>query len=186
MTDATSPETWRPIAGFDGWYDVSDHGNVRSWRHNKWGRRSEPRPISPGVHTDGRRVVFLKNSQGKGINKKVHALVMEAFAGPRPQGKEVCHNDGNAANNHVSNLRYDTHLANSADTVKHKRSPKGVRNGMHLLTPEQVLAIIADWETGRFYQRELADKHGVRRTTVNNIVHGYTWGWLTGKTPAAA
>ena len=177
-------ESWRPIVGFDGRYDVSDHGNVRSWRH-RWGRRSEPLPISPGVQSDGRRVVFLVDPHGKGINKKVHALVMEAFVGPRPEGKEVCHNDGDASNNRLDNLRYDTHLANSADTVKHKRSPKGVRNGMNVLTPEQVLAIVADWETGQFYQREIAEKYGTARTTVNGIVHGYIWGWLTGKASAA-
>ncbi|WP_248099523.1 HNH endonuclease signature motif containing protein [Corynebacterium kefirresidentii] len=53
------------------------------------------------------------------MQKKVHRLVMAAFVGPCPDGMEVCHNDGNPANNYVGNLRYDTHQANYADMFIH-------------------------------------------------------------------
>lgn len=50
----------------------------------------------------------------------VHRLVMAAFVGPCPDGIEVCHNNGNPADNRLSNLRYGTHSENQLDQVKHK------------------------------------------------------------------
>ena len=49
----------------------------------------------------------------------VHRLVLEAFKGPAPKGLIGCHNDGNAANNSLQNLRWDTPLSNVEDTIKH-------------------------------------------------------------------
>jgi len=183
VLDATRlPEVWKPVVGFEGWYDVSSHGNVRSWHSNKWGRRQTPRPIKPATQSDGRKAVFfVRPGDPKGYNFKVHVLVMEAHVGPRPAGMEICHNDGDASNNYVGNLRYDTHRANCADTLKHGRTPKGAKNGMNVLTPEVVLAIIADVDSGKYLQREVGDRHGVPRTTVSSITNGHTWSWLTGR-----
>lgn len=177
-------EEWKPVVGFEDWYDVSSHGAVRTWHNNRWGRAKSPRLVSQATHADGRKAVFLTHPDAeKGTNFKVHVLVMAAFVGPRPEGHEICHNDGNPANNVVSNLRYDTHQANSDDTVAHGRSPKGTRNGMNVLEADAVFAILEMMDTGRFTQREVAERFNVARTAVNNIVHGYTWGWLTGRSP---
>lgn len=58
--------------------------------------------------------------EGSRRGKAGHSLVAEAFIGTRPEGFEVCHNDGNPANNHVSNLRYGTRSENVLDEVSHE------------------------------------------------------------------
>lgn len=56
---------------------------------------------------------------GVPTTKNVHQLVAEAFLGPRPEGMEVCHNNGQAHDNRAVNLRYDTHSNNQRDQVTH-------------------------------------------------------------------
>lgn len=49
--------------------------------------------------------------------------MLTAFVGPRPDGMVTCHNDGNPANNNLSNLRWDTQSNNQLDAVKHGTHP---------------------------------------------------------------
>ena len=58
-------------------------------------------------------------TQGKNKIRYVHSLVAESFIGPRPEGMEVCHNDGDPTNNHLDNLRYGTSSGNELDKVRH-------------------------------------------------------------------
>lgn len=110
-----TPETWRPIPGFPD-YEVSDTGKVKSFKRGVlWGRKLKLSPDSWGYL----RATLLIN--GRSYIKGVHQLVMLAFVGPCPEGMEICHNDGNPINNHLGNLRYDTHKANIQDAVRHGR-----------------------------------------------------------------
>jgi hypothetical protein len=107
-------EEWRPIPGFDG-YEVSNLGRVVSYR------RRRPVLLNPRTRESGHLAVGLRVNPSD-FNPKtrlVHQLVMEAFVGPCPEGLEVCHNNGNPADNVLSNLRYDTHSANAQDSVRH-------------------------------------------------------------------
>ena len=92
----------------------------------------------------------------------VHQLVAEAFLGPCPQGMEVCHNDGDRANNKLENLRYDTRKANHADKRVHGTLRVGDNCPASKLTAEQVLAIRASPDSAV----ELSGQFGV---TVHNI-----------------
>lgn len=177
-----SNEEWKVIDGFDNYYDVSTCGSVRSWRRGRYGRSETPRNLRPGQKASGHWLVCLMRD-GESTPRTVHSLVAQTFLGPRPDRMEVCHNDGNPSNNHLSNLRYDTHKANAQDMVSHSRSPKGVRNGQNVLSEDDVLAIVRARQEGAF-QREIAAKFGVSRSAVNNILNGYHWTWLTGITPA--
>src|SRR5262245_33311629 len=58
---------------------------------------------------------------------RVHQLALEAFVGPRPEGCECCHNDGDHTNNALSNLRWDTAKANAADQARHGTQVRGSR-----------------------------------------------------------
>lgn len=122
-------ETWREVVGFEGSYEVSSQGRVRS----------VPRTItySDGrrVHADGRilsiqrdpggyRAVEL-NRHGMAHRRLVHRLVLEAFVGPAPAGTEGCHGDGDRANNDLTNLRWDTRSANARDRVRHGTDANG-------------------------------------------------------------
>ena len=125
-------EEWRPVVGYEGSYEVSAHGRVRSVdrtvefkngvRRSFHGRAIKPQPTKGG-HL--RVTLCLGDSRRK---TRVHRLVLEAFVGPCPEGMEGCHNDGNPQNNHVDNLRWDTRGNNCLDTVKHGRNPMTIRN----------------------------------------------------------
>jgi hypothetical protein len=117
MTDL--PEEWRAAAGWEGFYLVSSHGRVWSVdRVNSYGRRVKGRILKPYVTVKGHLLLGLCRD-GKRRNVKVHRLVATTFFGEPDAGQEVCHWDGNPANNHVGNLRWDTQSSNMRDRVRH-------------------------------------------------------------------
>lgn len=122
MNATQTPEQWRPVIGYEGRYEVSDHGRVRSLERvietRRGPRAVRGRLLKPRRDPRG----YLRISPGFGKDASIHVLVMEAFVGPRPEGRVICHNDGQPGNNHVSNLRYDTQQNNCLDTIKHGRS----------------------------------------------------------------
>jgi hypothetical protein len=179
VSNPTHTETWRAVPGYEGLYEVSDHGRVRSLDREvlfKDGhvRRYKGRVLRASLNTKGRPCVGLTRD-GKGRTLRVHCLVAAAFIGPRPEGYEVCHNDGTRTNNHVSNLRYDTPKANQADRVEHGTHNRGERHGMAKLSWSDVREIRALYATGRYTQKELADRYDVTYNTVNRIVRFNTW-----------
>lgn len=116
-----SDEEWRPVVGYEGAYEVSDLGRVRSRDRrvpSGGGRERIARGRMLSI-ADGRPYgkVNLKVGDG-GRMWNVHTLVARAFLGPAPTGMEVCHNNGQHRDNRLSNLRYDTHAENQRDTVR--------------------------------------------------------------------
>ncbi len=97
-------EIWRDIKGFEGLYQVSNLGRVKSLSNNK-SRKEKIRSFK--TDADGYlRVDLWKN--GLSITKQVQSLVAEAFI-PNPENKpEVHHIDGDTQNNQVSNLMWVT------------------------------------------------------------------------------
>ena len=89
-------------------YSVSSNGRV-------WSRRGHGRFLKPCDTRFGHRMVML----GRGNNRLVHRLVMEAFVGPRPDGFEVRHLNGNGADNRLANLAYGTRTENIRDALAH-------------------------------------------------------------------
>jgi DNA-binding transcriptional regulator YiaG len=123
-------EEWRDIEGEPG-YQVSSEGRVRSFYKRggagHWFIASTPqRILRPSPNKAGYLGVNLRNGYAR-----IAPLAMRAFIGPCPGGMEVCHNDSNPRNNHVSNLRYDTHKNNMAEAPKvgpDPLSPSQVQN----------------------------------------------------------
>lgn len=113
---------WRPVLGYEGLYEVSDSGNVRSIERQVEDSNGIVRLRQGRIlrgYFDGARVRVRLSRLGVVTERKVHRLVLDAFVGPRPTGMECCHNDGDPTNNHVSNLRWDTKSANCLDSVQH-------------------------------------------------------------------
>lgn len=101
---------WRPVPGWEGLYEVSSDGQIRSLRAG--------RPMRTFITEKGYRRVYLY--RGKRIQRvRVHTAVLGAFVGPRPAGMVTRHLDGNPANNHLSNLAWGTHAENEADKKRH-------------------------------------------------------------------
>lgn len=117
-------EEWRSVAGFEGAYEVSDLGRVRSvsrvvMRANGAPQTVRGRVLKTPQGTDGYPCIRLG---AQGVTRKVHVMVAEAFLGPRPEGLQVCHRDGDRLNPRLQNLRYDTPSANMRDMVRHGRN----------------------------------------------------------------
>ena len=170
-------EIFKDVVGYEGYYMVSNMGNVKSmertvatWRGTRMVRA---RLLKPGIRPDSRLLVVL-HVGGKDRTCLIHHLVAAAFIGPRPQGMQVCHNDGNPTNNAASNLRYDTPKGNHADKLLHGTSNRGTRNGSNKLTEAQVLAIRADTRSGT----TVAAEYGITHYNVYLIRRRKIWGWL--------
>lgn len=119
-------EQWKDIPGYEGRYQVSDFGQVRSVDRRvrlvahgvETTRLARGRILKPGPSASGHLSVVL----GKGNTRSVHSLVALAFIGPRPVGADVAHRDGDPTNNAVGNLRYATRSENNRDKVLHGRT----------------------------------------------------------------
>lgn len=109
---------WRPIDGYAGGYEVSSDSQVRSLdRLDAAGRPVRGRILRPARLQNGYLSVALHD--GTQRTHYVHALVCAAFHGPRPEGAEIRHLDGDATNNVSSNLAWGTRSENNLDRVAH-------------------------------------------------------------------
>lgn len=119
MRSDTQTETWRPVPGWVGVYEVSSHGRVRSLsRIDARGRYRQERLLKAGPNPEGYPQFTLSRGSLKTV-AKVHKVVMDVFVGPCPVGMEVLHRDGNPANNRLSNLQYGTRSQNVRDSIRH-------------------------------------------------------------------
>ena len=137
-------ERWLPVVGYEGLYEVSDRGHVRSLARpvrRGSGMWTQPgRIMRPAVRKCGHlHLVLCKD--GRQVTRLVHHLVLAAFVGPCPDGLEGCHDNGNPSDNTPGNLRWDTRSSNVLDSVKHgthnHASLTECRNG-HQLSPDNV------------------------------------------------
>jgi hypothetical protein len=103
-------ERWLPIPGYEGLYEVSDMGRVRSFRRGAGGRM-----LRPGRMPAGHMSVAL----GRGNSQCVHKLVLLAFVGPAPDRHECRHLNGVPADNRLENLKWGTRGENIRDAIAH-------------------------------------------------------------------
>lgn len=171
-------EIWKDIAGFEGAYQVSNLGRVKSlggWRGTAK-RREIIRSLSKT--RDGYLKVRLLYN-GKDLTTRVHVLVANAFI-PKPEGKNtVNHKDGNKENNNVTNLEWaDRHeQLEHAYRLNLKKSMRGVGNTQAKLTAEQVREIRATYvrQSQQYGTVALARKYGVTNRIIGLIVAGKSY-----------
>jgi hypothetical protein len=118
-------EEWKAINNYEGLYEVSSYGRVRSlprsWISGMGLVRTIPLTYkSQSKDKDGYlRVTLCK--EGKKARVRTHHLVLNAFIGPCPEGLQCRHLDGDRTNNHTENLKWGTPSENAYDRVKHGR-----------------------------------------------------------------
>lgn len=126
-------EEWRDIAGFDGRYQISNIGNVRSIPYVSYQESSHPgkmmykrhpgKILNPTDNGNGYKIICLRICGRKRKNFYVHRLVAEAFI-PNPDGlKEINHIDFDKGNNVVSNLEWVSRKGNIEWSKDHMRKP---------------------------------------------------------------
>lgn len=121
-------EIWKDIEDFEGLYQISNYGRVKSFpRHVGNGRARRmltKRILAPAVNRNGYYNVVLSNNA---INKtkSVHRLIAIAFI-PNPENKPfINHIDGIKTNNDISNLEWVTCSENhkhAYDVLNRKRN----------------------------------------------------------------
>ena len=143
-------EVWLAVAGYEGAYEVSDLGRVRSLP----GGQRHGKVLKPGRLGRGYLCVSLCVN-GVVHRVYIHHIVAAAFIGPRPEGMDVCHGPTGFTDNRAVNLRYDTRHANMRDSIAdgtHQSVPQTHCIHGHKMT-----------EDNTYYERRMsADGNGVK------------------------
>ncbi len=104
-------EIWKQIEGYEGLYDISNHGHVKSVRSGKI--------LSPETKGDG----YLRVTLG-GKHQRVHRLVAKAFIENTENKPEINHKNGIRNDNMVENLEWATPKENRLHAIQVlKRTP---------------------------------------------------------------
>ena len=170
-------EVWKDITGYEGYYQVSNSGNVKSLdrvvKHRTSGFLTlKGKLLKPRKSTQDRKYVDL-NKNKKAKRFYIHTLVAQTFIGERPKGYDICHINGNNQDNRLENLRYDTKGQNQIDIYR-----QGGKHGLGKLSIEQVLEIRQLYATGEYTHFELAKKFNVSQNTTQRVVKRQSFFWL--------
>lgn len=158
-------EIWKQIKGYEGRYEISNMGRVKSLSRLKVIRKARfitkekllRYPIINYPH------VTLSNSLGVRKTELIHRLIAIAFI-PNPDEKpEVNHIDGNPKNFSISNLEWVTKSENGKHAFKigNKVAKKGEDNEQCILTDKEVTEIRQKYNTGNYTTRKLGLMYGV-------------------------
>ena len=167
----TKIERWLPVLGYEGFYEVSDQGRVRSVLRiveEKTGKTKilKAKILRPGIGSTGYYIVALCRNSHQ-VTKKVHRLVLEAFVGLRPAGMACCHGPKGPLNNTLENLSWGTYSKNSGvDRLRDRTLGKKI-------TAEIAQKIAVDQRT----HDEIALEYAISPTTVRDIKSGKTWNY---------
>lgn len=170
-------EIWKDIPGYEGQYQASTLGRIRSVDRQitQMGRFGKPftrtmkgRVLRPGRYCKSGHVSV---TLGKGaFGKPVHQLVMLTFVGPPPMGMEVRHLNGDPTDNRLCNLAYGTRSENILDVYR-------IGKRWRKLSKAEALEIkrrLAAGESGAALSREF----GVSETSISRLKVGVTFQWL--------
>lgn len=168
-----SVERWRPILGYEGFYEISDRGRIRALF--KAGNFHKPgRILKPWLLKNGYLQVHLMRSGQRRKAFCVHRLLLEAFTGKHSENKEARHLNCNRSDNSLSNLAWGTHKENMQDSVALGRMAAGERQGASKLTNSAVLKIRYLWEQ-EVPASEIAVQFNIDRSNVWQIATRKTW-----------
>lgn len=182
-------EIWKDIKGFEGYYEVSNKGNVKRKEGTSHLKIKKLKMI---LDKDGYHRVNLKVKQ-KAFTKIVHRLVCEVFI-PNPENKsQVNHINGIKGDNRLENLEWCTLSENrqhAYDTgLQNGYSRRGCKNNFNKLSKEDVLNIRNEYSgdargfsskniSKMVTQNDLAKKYNVTRSCISHILNNKSWEWL--------
>lgn len=169
-------EKWFPIPGFEGLYEITRDGLVRSLDRKDSIGRNRKGKLLQYRWTKGYASVSLSRNAIP-VSHKVHALVLLAFRGPRPPGQVCRHLDGNQENNSINNLAYGTQRDNMADMDSHGRRylVTSEKSWKAKLSNSQVKEIRKRCAIGLLKQKEICEQSGLSQSSVSALLLGKTW-----------
>lgn len=169
-------EIWKDIPGFEGAYQISSLGGVKSlerecMRSDGFVYRIHEKILRPTVNKGGYNSITLRRDN-RNCTWEIQRLVALAFLGPRKaDDEEVRHLNGNRLDNSVENLAYGTRSQNQLDLYSY-------RGYHHRLTPANVKEIRRRLKAGEM-GRTLAKEFNVCDSNISSIKNGLTFRWLT-------
>lgn len=170
-------EIWKDIPGYEGLYQASSLGRIRSMDREVFCKNGQVRfykgQIRKLTNSTGEDLRVNLSKDGRFQPYTVHRLIMLTFKGERPNDYDICHGNGDYTDNRLENLRYDTRSQNQIDVYRH--GSKGT-NGK--ISVEQALEIRRLYATGDYYQRELAEMFKVKVLAICRIINRTTFAWL--------
>jgi len=174
-------EEWRDIAGYEGLYQVSCRGRVKSLARMRLGRggshySTPERILKPGLCGAYLRVHLFRENVAK--SKSVQSLVCAAFIGPKPQVWQCRHWNGDPTDNRVKNLVYGTVKENHADKKRHGTDVRGEAHGRSKLKDADVLEIRRLLADGNLTQLEIGEMFGAHQGTISKIKLSKHWSHL--------
>jgi hypothetical protein len=179
LHDSTCPpvlsEEWRPVVGWEEYYEISNSGNLRSVERTvsiggTKRRRFAGQARKTKVNHQGYQQ-FSLSRDGKASYPYAHRLVMEAFVGPVPDGQGVNHKDGVKTNNQLNNLEYVTQKENIHHAMRTGLfDNRGEKHGMSRLSDAAVEELRALRRAGLSYAK-LGRAYGFATASIYNTIN---------------
>lgn len=165
---------WKPVKNYEGLYEVSDSGEIRSLPRN--GTAKHARAISQRIHKTGYMYCCL-NKGNKQKNFQVHRVVAESFI-PNPQNKpQVNHKNGSKIDNRVDNLEWVSQNENAL----HSFQKLGHKASKHGMKPIMCIETGVIYESRRDAERRLEMSNGSILHALKGKVHragGFHWAYV--------
>jgi hypothetical protein len=158
-------ELWVPAYGYEGLYEVSSFGRVRSVARivaGRWGDTARQGRLLQPARANGRYLKVTLYLSGVGYQIQVHTLVLQSFIGAAPEGFNADHIDFDITNNALHNLRW----VHAIDNIRRRRNAKLTRG-----TATALLDRAASGTT----RAELAAAFGISERHVQQVVAGTRW-----------
>ncbi|MEK6883483.1 MAG: NUMOD4 domain-containing protein [Nanoarchaeota archaeon] len=172
-------EIWMDIKEYEGMYQISSFGRVKSLdRIDNTNRHIKERILKPGKNNGGYfNVVLSKKNNMKTF--KVHRLVALAFLPNTYNYPQVNHKNDIRTDNRLENLYWGTQKENVYDAIRSGKFRLDQNCGEKFygakLNNEKIIMIKQMWNTNNFFQREIAGKFNISRSNVSEIVNNRSW-----------
>lgn len=180
-------EVWKPVVGYEGYYEVSNLGRVKTAaifiRHDgNWseegGYVKKIKIRNQQTNRYGYKTIKLCKL-GNCKQARVHRLVAEAFIDTDNLNNQINHIDGDKTNNIVSNLEWVT----AAENMRHawetglvnKDHTIGSKHHNALLDEQKVVEIRKLYKAGGITQKEIAEMYSVKFGTIKDVLSNRTW-----------
>jgi len=174
----TEEEQWRDIPSWEGLYQASSYGRIRSLIRRGRYRNYGGKILIGGVDDDGYRNVTLYKPGEKRRNPHVSVLVCTTFHGPKPLpglGSQAAHRDGVKTNDRADNLRWATAIENDHDKDVHGTRALGTKHGCAKINEETARNIYAS----KGPAAKIGMQYGINASTVLRIRSRRLWASAT-------
>lgn len=146
-------EIWKPVLDYEGIYEVSNIGRVKSL---KFGKEKILKPLNAGRDRNYHQVILCKNKEKKQLF--VHRLVYEAFVNRIPEGLTIDHIDNIADNNKVENLQLMTREENSRKAHLGRKKPRQNDQTTYYNLPPSLVKFLSSIIHKEFPKMEIIEK----------------------------